>query len=254
MIDTHSHPYLPEFDDGGKGAVDRALSAGVSHIILPNVDITSLEPMIALHESRPDATSIAIGLHPTEVREDWEKVVEGMKEILQDKKCVAVGEVGMDLYWDKSHEEAQKKAFALQLKIAEEMRLPVIIHCREALDETLEVIEEVKPTVPLIFHSFTGSPDDVRKIRKVCNPMFGINGVVTFKNAKSLRESIPEIGIDYLLLETDAPYLAPVPHRGKRNESAYLVHTLNAVANALGMEPGEAEEATDRNARKTFSL
>lgn len=254
MIDTHSHPYLEEFENGGIDAVDRAVAAGVSLIILPNVDASSVEPMKRLHNSRPACTAMALGLHPTEVGGDWSGIVDEMEKQLGDGGFVAVGEVGMDLYWDKTHREEQMAAFERQIRIAERLRLPVIIHCREALDETLEVIANVAPTVPLIFHSFTGSPEDVKHIREVCDPMFGINGVVTFKNAKSLRESLPEIGLDRLLLETDAPYLAPVPFRGKRNESAYIVNTLNAVAATLGLTPREVEEVTDRNARSVFRL
>ena len=134
------------------------------------------------------------------------------------------------------------------------MSLPVIIHCREALDETLDVIKSVSPTVRLIFHSFTGTPDDVRKIRKLCDPMFGINGVVTFKNAGSIRESLPIIGIDRILLETDSPYLAPVPNRGKRNESSNIPYICAKVAETLGMTVEEIDSATSANAHNTFCL
>lgn len=254
MIDTHSHPYLDDFENGGIDAVDRAVAAGVSLIILPNVDASSVEPMRQLHQSRPESTAMALGLHPTEVNEDWSRIVDEMEAQLNESGYIAVGEIGMDLYWDKSHRKEQMEAFERQLRIAERLRLPVIIHCREALEETLEVISGVSPTVPLIFHSFTGSPADVRRIREVCDPMFGINGVVTFKNARELRDALSEIGLDHLLLETDAPYLAPVPFRGKRNESAYIFKTLDGVAATLGLTAEEVEAATDRNARAVFSL
>ncbi|MDE6009446.1 MAG: TatD family hydrolase [Muribaculaceae bacterium] len=254
MIDTHSHPYLPEFEDGGEGAVDRAVAAGVSFIVLPNVDASSVEPMMHLHNLRPDTTAVALGLHPTEVNADWRVTVEEMERELKKGGFAAVGEVGMDLYWDKTFRQEQMAAFERQLRISEELSLPVIIHCREALKETLEVIDKVRPSVPLIFHSFTGTREDVREIRKICNPAFGINGVVTFKNAGSLREAIPEIGIDHIVLETDAPYLAPVPKRGKRNESSFLPFILCGVAEALGMTPEDVERATDSNARKLFNL
>lgn len=254
MIDTHSHPYLPEFENGGTDAVDRAVAAGVSMIILPNVDASSVGPMMRLHEIRPSNTAVAMGLHPTEVGEDWKQVVAEMEEMLRKGGFVAVGEVGVDLYWDASRREEQMEAFEYQMRMAQELNLPVIIHCREALPEVLEVIGRVNPSVPLIFHSFTGSPSDVRNIREVCDPMFGINGVVTFKNARELRESLAEIGIDRILLETDAPYLAPVPHRGRRNESAFITHTMKTVADTLGMSPEDVERATDNNARTIFSL
>ncbi len=254
MIDTHTHPYLPEFEEGGDEAVKRAFEAGVDHLVFPNVDASSIGPMMDLHRRFPEQTSVAMGLHPTEVGEDWEETVGMMTGLLEKGGFIAVGEVGIDLYWDDSGEQRQKEAFRRQLELAERLRLPVIIHCREALRQILEVIREVKPTVGLLFHSFTGGPDDVRQIREVADPMFGINGVVTFKNAAPLRESLPEIGLDRIVLETDAPYLAPVPHRGKRNEPAYVTATCSCVAATLGMTYEEVERITDDNARKFFNL
>lgn len=254
MIDTHSHPYLPNFPEGGAAVIDRALDAGVSHIVMPNVDATTIAPMMQLLKERPGATSVAMGLHPTEVGDDRESVIDEMEKLLEEGGFVAVGEVGMDLYWDKTREWEQREAFGRQLKIAQRLSLPVIIHCREALDATLEVIREAGVDVPLIFHSFTGSREDVRKIREICDPYFGINGVVTFKNAQPLREALPEIGLGRLLLETDSPYLAPVPFRGKRNESSYLGYICRTIAATLGVSEEEIERATDLNAAKVFSL
>lgn len=254
MIDTHTHPYLEEFSLGGDDAIRRALEAGVSHMVLPNVDASSIEPMMTLHSRFPESTSVALGLHPTEVGDDWAEVVEEMRGMLSRGGFVAVGEVGIDLYWDASRREQQQEAFRTQIRIADELSLPVIIHCREGLDDTLEAIKATKPQVSLVFHSFTGSPDDVKRIREVCDPMFGINGVVTFKNAAQLRDSLPVIGLDRILLETDAPYLAPVPHRGKRNEPAYLPAICGMVAQTLGVPFDFAEQTTDHNARITFGL
>lgn len=254
MIDTHTHIYMDEFSDGGGDALRRALSVGVSHMVLPNVDASSIAPMKSLHERFPDNTSMAIGLHPTEIGDDWEKIADDMERELQTGEYVAVGEVGMDLYWDATFRNAQKSAFARQLRMAEKNGLPVIIHCREALDETLEVIADVNPGIPLVFHSFTGGVEDVRKIRNVCDPMFGINGVVTFKNAQSLRDALPEIGLERILLETDSPYLAPVPHRGKRNESSYLPAICAKIAETLGVRMEDVELQTNANARLIFKL
>lgn len=259
MIDTHTHLYLPEFSDPedlctGVAAVDRAVSSGISHMVLPNVDASTIEPMMTLHRARQLTTSVAMGLHPTEVSPGWESVTDRMEEMMTEGGYVAVGEVGMDLYWDKTHREDQLKAFARQLRMASRLSLPVIIHCREALGDTLEVIRNEKVDVPLVFHSFTGGKDEVHAIRDVCDAMFGINGVVTFKNARDLRDAIPEIGIGRILLETDSPYLSPVPFRGKRNESSHLPHILNAVASAAGIPVEEAEAFTDANARKIFGL
>lgn len=254
MIDTHTHPYLQEFENGGAGAVKRAIDAGVTHMVLPNVDASSIEPMMELHRLFPENTSVAMGLHPTEVGEDWQETVGIMENLLEKGEFCAVGEVGLDLYWDATGEHRQREAFRQQLQIAERLRLPVIIHCREALTQVLEEISEVKPTVPLLFHSFTGGPDDVSRIREVTDPMFGINGVVTFKNATSLREALSQIGIERIVLETDAPYLAPVPYRGKRNEPAYITSTCRCVAATLGMTYEEVERITDSNARNFFHI
>ncbi|MDE6424081.1 MAG: TatD family hydrolase [Muribaculaceae bacterium] len=254
MIDTHTHPYLSQFEDGGAEAVQNAIDNGVTHMVLPNVDASTVEPMMALHRRFPAATSVAMGLHPTEVGPDWERVVDEMELLLDKGGFVAVGEIGIDLYWEKEHRIEQMQAFARQLRIASRLGLPVIIHCREALDETLQVISEVRPDVPLIFHSFTGSPDDVRRIREVCDPFFGINGVVTFKNAKEIREALPLIGLDKIVVETDAPYLAPVPFRGRRNEPAYVVHTCAKIAEVLGLTPQQVEASTDINAKRIFRI
>lgn len=254
MIDTHTHIYMEEFSDGGADALKRALSVGVTHMVLPNVDASTIPMVRSLHGRFPADTSMALGLHPTEVGDDWREIVEDMERQLSEGGFAAVGEVGVDLYWDKSRREQQLEAFAEQLRVAGRLGLPVIIHCREALDDTLAVIDEVKPGVTLIFHSFTGSADDVRKIRGVCDPMFGINGVVTFKNAQPLRDALPEIGLDRILLETDSPYLAPVPHRGKRNESSYLPAICAKVADTLGVTCAEVERVTTRNAEEVFGL
>ena len=254
MIDTHTHLYLNEFEDGGEQAVRRALDSGINYLIFPNVDESTVGPMIALHDLFPDQTAMAMGLHPTEVDHDWSKIIESVENRIQNGGYVAVGEVGIDLYWEKDKGDLQKKALAMQIKIAENYSLPVIIHCREALDEIIEVLKSTKPDVPLIFHSFTGSPEDVKKIRGVCSPYFGINGVVTYKNAQSLREALHEIGTDKIVLETDSPYLSPVPLRGKRNESSNLKFIRDRIALETGHSPEAIEEITDTNARLIFGL
>lgn len=256
MTDSHTHLYGEEFSEGGVPAVERALAAGVNRMILPCIDPTSVGPMLALHTRFPENTSIALALHPTEVREDWRERLEEIRRGFGDAALCAIGETGIDLYWDRTYRGQQKEAFAFHLELAREMSLPVIIHCREALDDTLEVIEthgsRHGALPPLIFHSFTGSPDDVERIRRTADAWFGINGVVTFKNAGSLREAVGVIGLDRLLVETDSPYLAPVPKRGKRNESAFLPYILHKVAELCGVPPVEAERVTDANAAKLF--
>lgn len=255
MTDTHTHLYLEDFEDGGHSAVEAAFAAGVDRLIFPNVDLSTARPLISLHESYPASTFIAAGLHPTEVDSNWRKHLSDVWEMFRDKKLTAIGEIGMDLYWDKTYRQEQMDCFASQLAIAADLRLPVIIHCREALDETLEVVATRKPeNCALIFHSFTGNKSDAERIMQIENSYFGINGVVTFKNATALREAVEAIPVERLLLETDSPYLAPVPKRGKRNESSFLPFTASAVAAIKRMSPEEIEHITDANADKAFGL
>ena len=256
LIDTHTHLYLPEFDidGGGEAAVRRALDAGVEHMIFPNVDLTSIEPMKLLHAKFPESTSMAMGLHPTEVGESWRDDLAKVEEELRSHRHddVAVGEIGIDLYWDKTFAEQQMQVLERQMQWAQEMNLPVIIHCREGLDQTLEVLQGFGSSRG-VMHSFGGTPEDVERIRSVVDYHFGINGIVTFKNSK-LRDTLPAITLDRLLFETDSPYLAPVPHRGKRNESAYIVATASVVAQALGVAPQDVAAATSANARGLFGI
>lgn len=259
LIDTHTHLYLPEFDTGANTdtpatAVERALDAGIGHMIFPNVDLTTVGPMHALHGQFPEVTSMAMGFHPTEVREDWREVLAQVMPLLEGEpqKYVAVGEIGIDLYWDKTFEEEQMRAFDQQVELAVRLGLPVIIHCREGLPQVLEVLQG-HPGVRGVMHSFGGTEADIDAVRRVADLYFGINGIVTFKNCKVSR-TIPAIGPDRLLLETDSPYLAPVPHRGKRNESAYMVHTARFIADSTGMTEVEVAAATTACARTLFRL
>lgn len=259
MTDTHTHLYMADsFPDDGPEAVARAVDAGVKMMIFPGVDLPTFQSLIELADRFPENVRIAFGIHPTELTPDWQMHLAEMRRQLGNRTPVAVGEVGVDLHWDASTVELQLEAFYHQLKLAWELQLPVIIHSRDALAETLSVIERFRndngSQLPqLIFHSFTGSPADVDTIRKVCDPWFGINGVVTFKNARELVESVPIIGLERLLLETDSPYLAPVPWRGQRNESANLTAIRDKIASILKISPQEVEAATDRNARLLFA-
>ncbi|MDE6511618.1 MAG: TatD family hydrolase [Muribaculaceae bacterium] len=263
MIDTHTHLYMDSFskeESGGcEAAVDRAVEAGVELMVLPAVDRESAAEVAMLHAARPERTRTAMGLHPTEVGEDWREELDEIVGILSPTNPVAIGEVGIDLYWDRSNLSLQKEAFTEQILLAGRLSLPVIIHCRDAVEECCECIAEAKEKEggklpPLVFHSFTGSPDDVRRIRQVCDPWFGINGVVTFKNSGRLPDAVKEIGLSRLLLETDSPYLAPVPKRGRRNESSYLTYINDKVAEILGVSPRETDEATTRNAKDFFRI
>lgn len=251
FVDTHTHLYLPEFEDGGVAAVERAVDAGVGMMLFPNVDLTTVEPMVSLNRQFPDNTRIAMGLHPTEVSENWKKDLE--KIPFDTPELVAIGEIGMDLYWSAEFCSQQKEAFYAQCLIAAELGLPIIIHQRDALEETLEVLKSL-PVVPRgVFHSFGGTSEDIRKIREIGDFYFGINGIVTFKNSK-LRDVLPEIGLDRILLETDSPYLTPVPHRGKRNESAYIPHIADHIAAFLGIDIKVVEQTTEKNSKVLFNF
>lgn len=254
LIDTHTHLYLAEFEDGGDSAVARAIDSGVGHLVMPNVDLSTIAPMRALAAHHPEKISMAMGLHPTEVSENWRDDLQVISDefAAHPNDYVAVGEVGIDLYWDKTFASEQMQVFDTQLSWAEQRNLPVIIHCREGLDEVLEVMAS-HPSVKTVFHSFGGTADDVERIRRHGDHYFGINGIVTFKNSK-LRDVLPAIGIDRILLETDSPYLAPVPHRGKRNESAFLTATAAHVATSLGVTNDALAAATTQNARSFFRL
>lgn len=256
LVDTHTHLYLDEFaPDPESAVVERAFDAGVRKLVFPNVDLTTVEPMNRLRDRYPDRIFMAMGLHPTEIGENWEADLSRIEKELKDnpEKYVAVGEIGIDLYWDKTFRQQQTEAFARQVGWAVSRNLPVIIHCREGLDDALAVLSEYSCKVRGVFHSFGGTVEDVRRIRVVGDFYFGINGIVTFKNS-GVRASLPEIGLDRILLETDSPYLAPVPFRGKRNESAYIVHVARQTAETLGVTEEKVAEATTANAEKLFSI
>ncbi len=253
MTDTHTHIYLEEFDADRDAVMERALAAGVSRMVLPNVDLTTIEPMYALHTSYRQCTAMAMGFHPTEVKDDWKQSLEVVESHLDDFPFVAVGEVGIDLYWDATFRHEQQEALAAQVQWALDRNLALIIHCREGLDDVLSVFSRFKSLPTTVMHSFCGSVDDVRRCRRLGDFYFGINGIVTFKKS-AIPAILPEIGIDRIVLETDSPYLAPVPNRGKRNESSNIPHICRCVAQHLGIEAEEAAAITDRNAATLFSL
>lgn len=253
MTDTHTHLYMDSYAGEQSLAVERAIEAGVGRMVFPGVSPESNDALIALHRLFPENTRIGLGLHPTELGENWQETLNALEPLLESGEFSAIGETGIDLHWDASNIEAQMQAFDCQLEWAQRKNLPVIIHCRNGLHQTLEVIKGRQESLPdLIFHSFTSGREDVEEIRKVCNPWFGINGVVTFKNASNLREALPGIGIDRILLETDSPYLAPTPYRGKRNESAYIPLIRDKVAECLNMSREEVERVSDSSAADIF--
>lgn len=259
MIDTHTHLYDQAFCADGESpsdAVRRALEAGVEKMVLPGCLYADLSLMYKLKGEFPENVYLAAGLHPTElpqegVAEELEKIAAKLRGHTAD--FVGVGEIGIDLYWDKSRREEQMVVFERQCGWAAELGLPVIIHCREGLDETLEVLHGLSKLPQGVFHSFSGVGADIERILSVGDFYFGINGIVTFKNS-GLRQVLPSIPADRLLLETDSPYLAPVPKRGRRNESAYLPFTAACIAETLGTTVESISSQTTANARRLFRL
>ena len=254
MLDSHSHIYCSDFDEDRRQVIVRAQEAGVRHIILPNENLPSVEQLVAVRDAWPGYISIALGLHPEDVDGDFESQLTAMRPLLDEHHPVAVGEIGIDLYWDATWREQQMQALDIQLHWCKELDIPFIIHCRESLDDILDVIDNLDCPVPQgVFHCFTGTPEEVEKVRERGDFYFGVNGIVTFKKS-NVKDILPVVGLDRLLLETDSPYLAPVPNRGKRNESANIPHICNFIANYLEIAPEEVSQATDRNAIALFNL
>lgn len=254
LVDSHSHLFLEEFAEDLPLVIGRAREAGVTHIFMPNIDSTTIRPMLEVCRAYPGYCFPMIGLHPTSVRaEDYRQELEVVRrELAAPNSYVAVGEIGMDLYWDKTYLEEQREALVCQLDWALQYRLPVVLHCREAFPYIYKVLLDYRDT-PLagVFHSFTGTREEAEAILELPNFRIGVNGVVTFKKSH-LSEVLPSIPLERLLLETDSPYLTPVPHRGERNESAFVAHTLQKVAQVYGLPAAQVAEVTSANALKLF--
>lgn len=255
LIDSHSHLFLEEFAEDLPQVMARAREAGVTHIFMPNIDSTTIGPMLRVCRAYQGYCFPMIGLHPTSVNEGYEKELEIVaRELAAPNEYVAVGEIGMDLYWDKTFVKEQQRALDLQVGWALEHGLPVVIHCREAFDPIYKVLEPYRST-PLrgIFHSFTGSVDEARRVLEFPGFLIGVNGVVTFKKS-ALPEVLKGVPLERIALETDSPYLTPVPNRGKRNESANLRDTLAKVAEIYGESSEKVAQMTSENVLKVFGM
>jgi TatD DNase family protein len=253
LIDTHTHLYLPEFDDDRDIVVENAVSSGVEKLLMPNIDTRSVDPMIASGNRYPAVCHSMIGLHPTSVKEDYRQQMEEIEKAMDKHKFIAVGEIGIDLYWDKTFIKEQIEIFRHQLSIAVTKDLPVAIHSREAFAEIFSVLDEFRGKgLKGVFHAFTG---DLQTARRATDMGFrlGIGGVVTFKNS-GLASVIKEIGAEHLVLETDSPYLAPVPHRGKRNESSYICIINRKLAEIFECGVEDIAEITTSNAKDLFKI
>nr|WP_302829275.1 TatD family hydrolase [uncultured Bacteroides sp.] len=255
LVDSHSHLFLEEFSDDLPQVMERARAAGITHIFMPNIDSTTIEPMLRVCSDYKGYCFPMMGLHPTSVNADYKKELEIVAEHLAMRnEYVAIGEIGMDLYWDKTFLKEQLIVFEQQIEWALKYNLPIVIHCREAFDYIYKVLESYK-AAPLrgIFHSFTGSIEEATRILDFPGFYIGINGVVTFKKS-TLPQVLQGIPMERIVLETDSPYLTPVPNRGKRNESANVKDTLLKVAEIYRKAPEEVGWVTSENALKVFAI
>lgn len=254
FIDTHTHLFSDAFDTDRTEIVQKAIDAGVEICLLPNIDVNTIDAMHQLVEQFPQHCFPMMGLHPGSVDAQWEEKLMHIRTHLFSKKYVAVGEIGMDLYWDKTFIEEQREAFRMQVEWAKELSLPIAIHARDAFQEIYQILDELNDErLTGVFHCFTGTQEDAQKILSYEGFKLGIGGVLTYKNGK-VDEALQHVGLEHLILETDAPYLPPVPHRGKRNESAYLLHVAEKLADVYQVTLREIEQQTTINAKALFKI
>ncbi|MDQ2658414.1 MAG: TatD family hydrolase [Bacteroidota bacterium] len=249
-IDTHAHIYAEEFDADRHDVIERAMNEGVSSIFMPNVDHTTIDRMLEV-ESRWPGCAAMMGLHPCSVKKDFQRELYTVEGWLTKRTFSAIGEIGTDLYWDKTFWDQQCEAFTIQVNWAKEYKLPVVIHCRESMDETIAMVENLQDgNLSGIFHCFTGTAEQAEKIMKA-GFYLGIGGVSTFKKG-GLDIVLPDVPTDRIVLETDSPYLAPVPHRGKRNEPSYIPLIAKRVAEIKEISMDELRERSSANAERIF--
>lgn len=252
LIDTHAHYYANDFKDDLLEGIQRSNENNISTILLPNIDLESIEPMFRLCENFPETFHPMLGLHPGYVKEDYENQLKVIHEYLLKNEVIAIGEIGMDLYWDKTFIDQQKKAFEIQIDWALAFNLPIVIHARDSFEEIFEILDRKNcDALTGVFHCFTGTESEVEKIQSYGNFYFGIGGVVTYKNSHlpNVLESIP---LDQILLETDSPYLPPVPFRGKRNEPSYMLHVAEKLAGIYQIGLDEIARQTTENTVRLF--
>ena len=253
LIDTHTHVYDHQFSLDRDAAMQRALEAGVGMMLLPNVDATTISPMLELHEQYPDCTRVMMGLQPEEVKEDYKEVLSQMEKELERGIYVGVGEIGLDFYWDATYEKQQYDAFETQLDWAKQLHLPLSIHCRNAFEKMVQILEKKQDGSLLgIMHCFTGTEEEA-KVYLELGFHLGLGGVITYKNC-GVKDYLPHLPLDRIVLETDAPYLSPVPCRGKRNEPAFLVHTAKCLAEIFQMPLDAFASATTATTQTLFQL
>ncbi|MDB0614261.1 TatD family hydrolase [Tenacibaculum dicentrarchi] len=253
ITDTHTHLYSEEFDQDRTEMIQRAKDAGVSRFFIPAIDSSSTERMFDLEKNFPNDVFLMMGLHPTYVKENYKEELAHVKKWIDKRPFYAIGEIGIDLYWDKTFVTQQQEAFRTQIQWAKEKKLPIVIHCRDAFDEVFEVLEAEKGADLFgIFHCFTGTLEQA-KLAISYNMKLGIGGVATFKKGK-IDKFLNEIDIKDIVLETDSPYLAPTPYRGKRNESAYLTNVIDKLVDIYGLTFDEISAITTQNSKDIFSV
>jgi TatD DNase family protein len=251
LIDTHTHLYLEQFNEDRAEVVQRALGKGVERFYLPNVDSATVGPMLEMERQWPAHCFPMMGLHPCSVKDDYLSELATVERWLGQRPFCAIGEIGLDLYWDKRHYAQQVEAFTVQIGWAKQLGLPIVIHTREAMDEALDIVEQEKDgRLWGIFHCFGGSAEQAQRAIGLGFAL-GIGGVLTFKKS-GLDRTLGNVPLASIVLETDAPYLAPTPHRGKRNESAYLPLVAEKLAEVLGTSPEDVAQSTSENALRIF--
>jgi len=253
ITDTHTHLYSVEFDIDRDEMIQRAIDAGVSRFFIPAIDATFTQAMYDLEKDYPNHVFLMMGLHPTHVKDNYLEELQQVEQELSKRKFVAIGEIGIDLYWDKTHLPQQQDAFRKQIQLAKQYKLPIVIHCREAFDEIFEILEEEKSADLFgIFHCFSGTYQQALQAISY-NMKLGIGGVVTFKNGK-IDQFLNQIELKHIVLETDSPYLAPVPFRGKRNESSYLIHVVSKLSEIYKLTEEEIAQVTTENSVTIFGI
>lgn len=253
ITDTHTHLYSEAFDEDRDEMINRAIENGVSRFFIPAIDSTYTPSMLQLEQDFPNNVFLMMGLHPTHVKENFSEELEHVEDMLAARKFYAVGEIGIDLYWDKSTLDIQIEAFKHQIKLAKQYKLPIVIHCREAFDEIFDVLETEKSDDLFgIFHCFTGNLEQAQQAISY-NMKLGIGGVATFKNGK-IDQFLDQIDLSHIVLETDSPYLSPVPYRGKRNESSYILKVLEKLSIIYEQSLEEIAEATTQNSKTIFKI
>lgn len=253
FTDTHTHLYSEEFEQDRGEMIQRAINAGVSRFFIPAIDSTCTQAMYDLEQDFPENVFLMMGLHPTYVKDNYEAELAHVASELAKRKFYAIGEIGIDLYWDKTHLKEQQIAFRQQIQWAKQYKLPIVIHCREAFDEIFEILEEEKsPELFGIFHCFSGTYEQALQAISY-NMLLGIGGVVTFKNGK-IDQFLDRIDLRHIVLETDSPYLAPIPFRGKRNESSYVVNVAAKLAAIYNLSVTEIAQITTENSKRVFGI